>query len=97
MDYHTIAIRVLQAVRHRLADSSFLERHRFAPKDFTRRRKLPFSSVVLPLGPEPVEGPQGPEPAEGAEVSGHCRAPVGLFARIRLPRPRAALVAALLA
>ena len=56
MDSHTIAIRILQAVRHRLADSSFLERHRFAPKDFTRRRKLPFSSVVLPLGPEPVEG-----------------------------------------
>ena len=47
MDYNTIAIRILQAVRHRLADSSFLERHRFAPKDFTRRRKLPFSSVVL--------------------------------------------------
>lgn len=47
MDYHTLAIRILQAVRHRLADSSFLERHRFAPKDFTRRRKLPFSSVVL--------------------------------------------------
>ena len=47
MDHHTIAIRILQTIRDRLADSSFLERHRFAPKDFTRRRKLPFSSVVL--------------------------------------------------
>jgi hypothetical protein len=47
MDLHTLAIRGLQIVRDRLADSSFLERHRASPKDFTRRRKLPFSSVVL--------------------------------------------------
>jgi hypothetical protein len=35
------------ALRERLADESFLARHRVRPQDFTRRRKLPFLFIML--------------------------------------------------
>lgn len=38
---------LILALRQRLADESFLDRHRLRPQDFTRQRKLPFLFVVL--------------------------------------------------
>ena len=47
MLHQTSVIGCLQTLRARLADAAFVDRHRAWPKDFTRRRKLPFSNVVL--------------------------------------------------
>lgn len=40
-------ITLVLALRERLADQSFLARHRVRPEDFTRRRKLPFLFIML--------------------------------------------------
>lgn len=40
-------VTLILALRQRLADESFLVRHRVRPQDFTRRRKLPFLFVML--------------------------------------------------
>jgi hypothetical protein len=40
-------VSLVLALRVRLADESFLARHRVRPQDFTRRRKLPFLFIML--------------------------------------------------
>ena len=40
-------VTLILALRRRLADESFLARHRVRAQDFTRRRKLPFLFVML--------------------------------------------------
>jgi hypothetical protein len=40
-------VSLILALRLRLADPSFLARHRVRPEDFTRRRKLPFLLVMF--------------------------------------------------
>jgi hypothetical protein len=40
-------ISCIEQLRQKIADPNFLERHRQKPTDFTRRRKLPFDTVVL--------------------------------------------------
>ena len=41
------SVTLVLALRARLADESFLARHRARPQDFTRRRKLPFLFLML--------------------------------------------------
>ena len=42
-------IACIEQLRNRIADAGFLERHRQKPTDFTRKRKLPFETVLLLL------------------------------------------------
>jgi len=42
-------IACIEQIRNRIADPGFLERHREKSKDFTRKRKLPFETVLLLL------------------------------------------------
>lgn len=46
-DVFSTGISLILALRQRLADESFLARHRARPQDFTRRRKLPFPFLML--------------------------------------------------
>lgn len=47
MEDPRVAIHVVSAVRDMFCRRSFCESHRTTPQAFTRRRKLPFSSVML--------------------------------------------------
>lgn len=46
-DVFPTGVSLILALRRRLADESFLARHRVRPQDFTRRRKLPFLFLML--------------------------------------------------
>ena len=47
MNKHKNASKIMQKIKAKINDSNFKMNNRASPKDFTRERKMPFSSLVL--------------------------------------------------